>query len=140
MREEKQKDQTMKTVVVALIVVGSVMLNGCDDETGVPDTTIRSDSVVADADGVMACLGTMYPNKEAINPDNPNYSDSLWSKEEVAKKFATAKSQNMKVYAAYKAGYENSEVLECAFCDCGCNLQPGHLSAADCFKDMHGFT
>ena len=54
--------------------------------------------------------------------------------------FSIAKAEGMDAYKAYKAAFDNAEVLECAFCNCGCYPEPGHLSATDCFKDMHGFT
>jgi hypothetical protein len=128
---------------------------GCSDDSGTadgggPDGKATADAATADSGGTdsaikpdtagVTCLGTLYPGVGVINPDNPDYSDSLWSKTEVKTKFAQAKAQGLQVYKAYKAAYDNADVLYCAFCACGCAGNPGHLSAVDCFKDMHGFT
>lgn len=89
---------------------------------------------------VVCTLGTMYPGLPAIDPDNPDFSDDVFSKEQVIADFAEDKAKNGAAYRAYKAALENQETLECAFCACGCAPSIGHTSAIDCFKDMHGFT
>lgn len=137
--------------------VGAVLglfLVGCNNGGGSADTGPVSDSARAreaapadlartdlpgDAGGAPTCLGTKYPGKGTIDPDNPDFEDALWTKAEVQQKFAAAKAQGLAAYRAYKAAQRASGVLDCAFCTCGCAASDGHLSAIDCFKDMHGF-
>ncbi len=90
-------------------------------------------------DGAPECLGTMYPGIGPIDPDAPVFSDATWTQQEVTAAFLEAKVQNSDAYRAYKAALSLGDILECAFCICGCHESIGHLSAADCFKDMHGF-
>ena len=89
----------------------------------------------------VACLGSIYGTAASIDPDNPDYEGDGFTKAEIAEKFTLAKQQNTQAYLAYKAALKHSDVLECAFCACGCAVQAiNHLSASDCFKDFHGFT
>lgn len=91
--------------------------------------------------GLQSCdLGTAFPDAAVIDPDAPVYSDAGWSQAEVEVAFADAASTNSTVYRAYKAANAHPDYLVCAFCACGCADSAGHLSALDCFKDMHGFT
>ena len=90
--------------------------------------------------GSLACFGSMYPGQTVIDPDNPAYADDGKTKAEVKALFAQAKSEDNDAYRAYKAALKHVDVLECAFCDCGCNPQVGHKSAVDCFIDLHGFS
>lgn len=86
------------------------------------------------------CLGTVYPDSGPIDPDNPVYENEYYTQEQVTKMFAQAKADNTKVYRAYLAGLLYPDLLECAFCYCGCASPSfNHVSAVDCFKDMHGF-
>ncbi|GMV16146.1 MAG: hypothetical protein AMXMBFR56_43700 [Polyangiaceae bacterium] len=88
----------------------------------------------------VACeLGTMYPELTVIDPDAPQYSDASWTQADVATLFAKAKTDGSMAYLAYRAARDHSHLLDCAFCSCGCAPGIGHLSAIDCFKDMHGF-
>lgn len=90
--------------------------------------------------GVACELGTIYPADGVIDPDAPVYSDSTWTQEEVEAAFAAARAENNAYYRGYLAAHKYPEVLECAFCACGCaSMSISHLSAVDCFKDMHGF-
>ena len=99
-----------------------------------------SDAMVADADEEpVQCLGTIYPNEGQIDPDKPVYSSEWQTQEETEKAFAQAKADGTNAYKAYKAAFDNPEVLLCAFCPCGCHESNKHQSAMDCFKDMHGF-
>ena len=77
---------------------------------------------------------------EAIDPDAPVFNDASWTQAKVSQVFVEAKGQNTSAYLAYKAARDYAHVLDCAFCSCGCAPSIGHLSAIDCFKDMHGFT
>jgi uncharacterized protein with PCYCGC motif len=90
-------------------------------------------------DGPPECLGTMYPGIGPIDPDAPVFSDANWTQDEVTAAFLEAKAQNSDAYRAYKAALLLGDILECAFCTCGCHESIGHLSSADCYKDMHGF-
>jgi hypothetical protein len=99
--------------------------------------------VSAGGSGPVVCdLGTIYPNRQLIDPDNPDYEESGWTKQQVIDAFADAKAQNNQAYRAYRAAFQYSEYMECPFCACGCAAPSlsNHLSAIDCFKDMHGFT
>lgn len=91
-------------------------------------------------DGPVECFGTIYPGIDPIDPDAPIYSDADWTQEQVTVAFDDAKAGNTLAYRAYKAAYELGDILECAFCACGCASLVDHVSAMDCFKDMHGFT
>jgi hypothetical protein len=81
----------------------------------------------------------MYPNLAVIDPDAPQYSDANWTEADVAKLFSQAKIDQDLAYLAYRAARDHADVLDCAFCSCGCAPSVGHRSAIDCFKDMHGF-
>lgn len=85
-------------------------------------------------------LGSVYPDAHVIDPDTPNYSDAHWTQAEVEEAFVEAASDDSRAYQAYAAARDHADLLECAFCDCGCAPSVDHLSAVDCFKDMHGFT
>jgi hypothetical protein len=91
---------------------------------------------------VVCDLGTIYPNEPLIDPDNPDYEDGSWTTQQVIDAFADAKAQDTQAYRAYRAAFQYSQFLECAFCSCGCDAPSlgNHLSSMDCFKDMHGFT
>ena len=84
-------------------------------------------------------LGSKWPERGTINPDDPEYEDEEFTNEEVRRIFAQGKAENSAAYRAYKIAYDNQAVLECAFCACGCERSIGHRSNVDCFKDMHGF-
>lgn len=94
----------------------------------------------AGAASVVCDLGTMYPGVALIDPDAPVFQDGTWSQQQVVDAFAQAKTDNSTAYLGYKAARDYSQHLDCAFCACGCEGSIGHLSAIDCFKDMHGFT
>lgn len=87
-------------------------------------------------------LGSLYEGQPSIDPDDPgDYSEEGWSNEDVIAAFEQAKADDSDAYRAYLFARDHSELLECAFCACGCSItDEGHLSASDCFKDMHGFT
>ena len=85
-------------------------------------------------------LGTMYPGTGVIDPDAPVFSDANWPQDKVTQTFAQAKTDASTAYLAYRAARDYAKYLDCAFCACGCAQSIGHLSAIDCFKDMHGFT
>jgi hypothetical protein len=88
----------------------------------------------------LACdLGSVYPAADVIDPDAPVYQDATWTQPEVEQAFAEAKTQSSPAYRAYRAARDHAEYMRCAFCSCGCAPVAGHLSAIDCFKDMHGF-
>ncbi len=107
-------------------------------DTTTPDTDIAAPDVPVEP---IQCLGSVYPDSGPIDPDNPVFSDAYYDQEQVSGMFAQAKADDIKAYKAYKAGHLYPELLECAFCDCGCEGPPSnHVSAVDCFKDMHGFT
>jgi hypothetical protein len=84
-------------------------------------------------------LGTLYPDRQVIDPDNPVYEDAEWSQETVQQMFTSAKAQDAAAYRAYKAARQHAYLLEWAFCACGCDDSAHHVSAVDCFKDMHGY-
>lgn len=129
--------------------VTGLLLAGCSGDSsqrdvGAPDRTLEREAAAVDLQQNdtgedPTCLGTKYPGKGTIDPDNPDFEDALWTKEEVQNKFAAAKAQDLPAYHAYRAASRASAVLECAFCACGCATSDAHLSAIDCFKDMHGF-
>lgn len=97
------------------------------------------DGLDVPAEPIVCDLGTMYPDLPLIDPDNPDYEDAIYSKAQVKEAFAKDKADNGSAYRAYKAALQHQDVLACAFCACGCAPSIGHLSAIDCFKDMHGF-
>ena len=87
------------------------------------------------------CLGSVYgPDVAVINPDNPDYEGDGYTHDEVAQLFTEARAANNQAYRAYRAAYEHPDVVQCAFCLCGCASSVDHVSAEDCFKDLHGFT
>ncbi len=88
---------------------------------------------------VVCDLGTMYPGVSTIDPDAPVFQDATHTQAEVTADFEQAKAAGSMAYLAYKAARDHADVLDCAFCACGCADSIGHLSAIDCFKDMHGF-
>ena len=92
------------------------------------------------ATGVTCDLGSSYLDLGVIDPDDPSFEDGDWAEEDVRDAFADARDHDSKTYRAYRAAREHAGLLECAFCSCGCAASDGHLSALDCFKDMHGFT
>lgn len=108
------------------------------DATAVDRAAPADEGAAPDAQAV-ACLGTKYPEGSVIDPDNPDFEDVLNTKAEVIKKFATAKANNLPAYRAYKAALTYAHLLPCAFCPCGCDGSEAHVSAVDCFKDLHGF-
>ena len=85
-------------------------------------------------------LGSEHPDREVIDPDDPDYEDSNWTADQVQDAFAEARAEDDDAYRAYAAARDHADLLECPFCDCGCGPGNGHLSAVDCFKGMHGFT
>lgn len=95
----------------------------------------------AEAPTLESCaLGSSTPDAPVIDPDAPVYEDDAWTQAEVEVAFAGAAAEDSPAYRAYKAALAHPEYLECAYCACGCAHSDGHLSAIDCFKDMHGFT
>lgn len=108
-------------------------------DASVADAAGTNDVGAPTAQPVVCELGTMYPTWPPIDPDNPDFEDDVFSKEQVIETFATDKAKNGDAYRAYKAALVHQDVLDCAFCSCGCTPSIGHLSAIDCFKDMHGF-
>jgi hypothetical protein len=105
----------------------------------------KSDSPASGAGGTssqtLSCdLGSAFPDKPIIDPDAPVYQDADWTQDEVTQAFAQAKLDYSSAYRAYQAARKNEAYMTCAFCNCGCSEASGHLSAIDCFKDMHGFT
>jgi hypothetical protein len=111
---------------------------GADLASGGEGAPAREASL-RDAPPAPQCLGTRWPGRQTIDPDNPDFEDQTWSKAQVQGKFAEAKQQGSDAYKAYKAARVHASVLPCAFCACGCATLEGHESAIDCFKDMHGF-
>jgi hypothetical protein len=108
-----------------------LLLAGCAVEAPVAS--------IIDAGPPVECRGSKAPAAPLIDPDNPQFSDETFSNAEVRDKFLRAKNDNTAAYRAYKAALANADVLSCGFCKCGCTSL-GHVSAIDCFKDMHGFT
>ncbi len=99
-----------------------------------------ADGENGDADGEdIACMGSVYPDAGLIDPDNPIFESEYRTQDDVTKAFSIAKADGTNAYKAYKAAFENPDVLLCAFCPCGCHNSSGHQSAIDCFKDLHGF-
>lgn len=111
------------------------------DPDGASDATVEAGAEAQSDTGSagVSCLGSVYPSRGPIDPDGPDYEESGWTKQDVADAFAEAKTQGTKAFRAYKAAHTYPELLECAFCACGCASTFGHVSALDCFKDMHGF-
>jgi len=130
----------------AAIVAGTVLALlscGTDAGSGSSNAAGAGGTVAGGAGGtsadIVCSLGTMYPNRTVIDPDAPVYSDSGWTQQQVTDAFAQAKAQNSQAYRAYKAANKYTQYLQCAWCACGCATSPGHKSAIDCYKDMHGF-
>lgn len=117
-----------------LLVPALVLLAGCGEDEASAGTGGAS------GDGGICQLGTLYPSAGVIDPDSPVFSDEMHTQADVTDLFAKAKAESSPAYAAYLAARENAGVLGCAFCACGCASSIGHLSAVDCFKDLHGFT
>lgn|GEM_PF-6868320 len=131
---------TVVDTVVAKPIDMSVADEGTTDSAQPKDDQLVAlDQSLADASVVQCTLGTMYPGVAVIDPDNPVYEDAFNTQAQVEQKFASGKIANSKAYRGYKAAWKYPELLLCAFCACGCEDSPGHLSAVDCFKDMHGF-
>jgi hypothetical protein len=122
----------------AALGLGSALLfaSACGDD----ETARKEPEPTGDAAGVLCELGTMYPGVETIDPDAPVFEDASWPQSKVTDSFAQAKASGSTAYWAYKAARAQQNVLDCAFCSCGCAQGIGHKSAVDCFKDMHGFT
>lgn len=83
-------------------------------------------------------LGSTYGEAPAIDPAAPAAGADQTPAEEVAAAFEglDPTSDAWRAYAF--ASSPQGGVLECAFCACGCATTEGHLSAIDCFKDLHG--
>lgn len=124
-------------IVLALCACGTDAGGGSSNASGSGGTAAGGSG--GEASGIVCSLGTMYPDRAVIDPDAPVYHDSAWSQQEVTDSFAQAKAQDSQAYRAYKAANKYTQYLQCAFCACGCATQPGHKSAIDCYKDMHGF-
>lgn len=84
-------------------------------------------------------MGTGYPEANIIDPDAPDYEDASHTTEQVRGLFGDARAADSQAYRAYEAAHANPDVMRCAFCPCGCSAG-GHMSAADCFKDLHGLS
>ena len=104
------------------------------------DTADLDVNAEVDVEAFFCDLGTMYPNSAVIDPDNPDFEDAQHSRAQVIQTFADAKTADNQAYQAYRAARDYADLLTCPFCACGCADSIGHLSAIDCFKDMHGFT
>ena len=113
-----------------------------DDAIGNDDDIANDDDVANDDDTAsVTCLGSVYgPDVPNIDPDDPIYEDDQYSQEQVTEMFEEAAAANNTAYQAYAISLQYPDVVECAFCACGCRTSDEHLSAVDCFKDMHGFT
>jgi hypothetical protein len=123
-------DSSGEVEAVVDTVIGVDLAEVEDEVAGGPDVPVEP----------IQCLGTVYPDSGPFDPDNPIYEDEYYTQEQVTKMFAQAKEDNTKAYRAYLAAYLYPELLECAFCYCGCSEPPtNHISALDCFKDIHGF-
>jgi len=122
----------------ATTLPAAIALAACAAAPAVHGSVDAAARQVADA-GPAQCLGNMYEEAPVIDPDHPVFSDASHTAEQVAAMFAQAAAENSRAYQAYRAARDQSAVLSCAFCACGCSSSPGHLSAIDCFKDLHGF-
>lgn len=89
-------------------------------------------------DGSVACLGSFQPAWPVIDPDAPVFTDAAHTQAQVETMFADARARDTAAYRAYRAARDLGDRLTCAYCACGCAVD-GHLSAQDCFKDLHGF-
>ena len=98
------------------------------------------DSGAAGTPSALCDLGSMYPTAPLIDPDAPVYQGANWTQQLVDEAFAKAKADQTTAYLGYAAARDHEKYMQCAFCSCGCGPSIGHLSAIDCFKDMHGFT
>jgi len=121
---------------------GTVAASGgtAGSAAGAGSSATGGTSGAAGATSATCDLGTMYPGVEVIDPDAPVFQDGTWSQQEVVDAFAQAKAEGNTAYLGYRAARDYVQYLDCAFCACGCAPAIGHLSAIDCFKDMHGFT
>ena len=118
-----------------VLIVALAVLSGCGEDEPAGGGSGNSDG------GPVACtLGTLYPSASVIDPDNPVYTDEMYAQADVTDMFAKAKAESSPAYLSYAAARDHANVLGCAFCACGCASSIGHLSAIDCFKDLHGFT
>lgn len=111
-------------------VAAALLLIGCASDGAAP---------IVDNGPAAACYGSKDAAAALIDPDNPTFADSAITNAEVREKFSRARERNSGAYRAYRAALANADVLSCAFCKCGCAGGIGHVSALDCFKDMHGF-
>ncbi|MBI2892337.1 MAG: hypothetical protein HYY06_02215 [Deltaproteobacteria bacterium] len=93
-----------------------------------------------DSAPTVECLGTAFPDRQVIDPDDPVFSDDQWTQEEVQDAFVQARAEDNAAYRAYRFAHLRPDLVECGFCTCGCDEHEGHQSNQDCFKDMHGFT
>ena len=134
-----------KPLLLLMLLCGVVWIASCatpgPGSTG-DDDTVASDDDTGDDDAVqpIECLGSVYGDAPSIDPDYPIYDGEDYTQQEVTEAFAEARAQNSYAYQAYRIARDNPELMECAFCSCGCAVTEGHISAVDCFKDMHGFT
>jgi hypothetical protein len=129
-----------KSVLLAIFCL-SLLLSACSTSG---DDQLPNNAGATDASGDVGpaqCLGSVYPDLGVIDPDDPTFSDGSHSQSIVEQLFSEAKAGNTNAYRAYKAASLHAEVLDCAFCTCGCaSSAAAHRSGVDCFKDMHGFT
>ncbi len=110
-----------------------------DDATGVISDVGDLDPRIPEWTEPDECLGTVYPDRDVIDPDDPNYAGDGYSADEVDALFAQGAAEGSDAYLAYVAAAAYPDLLECAWCACSCHVSAGHESAVDCFKDMHGF-
>lgn len=99
---------------------------------------VDAPSATTTASPPSGCLPSKWPDRAVIDPDAPAFEDAAYTREKVEELFAGAKASSSSAYRAYRAARDHADVLACGFCACGCAAD-GHLSALDCFKDMHGF-
>lgn len=132
---------TWMTSIQMVFLSGLFMLVACSSTSEDPP---GNHSGATDASGDVAipqCLGSVYPGVGVIDPDNPVFADGSYSQAVVQQLFLDGKAGNTDAYRAYKAASLHADVLDCAFCTCGCTSSAAaHRSGVDCFKDMHGFT
>jgi hypothetical protein len=125
---------TLALVATAALGLGT----GCSSSGGSPAVADAGADVSWDP-GPVTCYDTKYPGVSPIDPDAPNFSDPDHTVDATKALFAKAKADNSAAYRAYKIAHDNPEALQCARCACGCARSLGHISAVDCFKDLHGF-
>jgi hypothetical protein len=116
----------------AALSLGVALLLGCASD-------VATETPV-DEGPPIECRGSRAPEQALIDPDDPTYEDADFSNELVRTMFERSRTSNAAAYRSYRAALENADVLSCAFCACGCAGTLKHVSAIDCFKDMHGFT